>query len=64
MWQAQLKGNKSWFLAPAPECDHQCQPFSFYVEPGDAVLVDTRLWYHANTIPKGQFSLTVQSEYG
>ncbi|XP_001352447.3 uncharacterized protein [Drosophila pseudoobscura] len=64
MWQAQLKGNKSWYLAPAPECDHQCQPFSFYVEPGDAVLVDTRIWYHANTIPKGQFSLTVQSEYG
>ncbi|KAH8303659.1 hypothetical protein KR018_009776, partial [Drosophila ironensis] len=64
MWQAQLRGNMSWFLAPAPECDHQCQPFSFYVEPGDAVLVDTRIWYHANTIPKGQFSLTVQSEYG
>ncbi|XP_033158015.1 uncharacterized protein LOC117139659 [Drosophila mauritiana] len=64
MWQAQLSGNKSWFLAPAPECDHQCQPFSFYVEPGDAVLVDTRIWYHANSIPKGQFSLTVQSEYG
>ncbi|EDW79298.1 uncharacterized protein Dwil_GK25450 [Drosophila willistoni] len=64
MWQAQLLGNKSWFLAPAPECDHQCQSFSFYVEPGDAVLVDTRIWYHANTIPKGEFSLTVQSEYG
>ncbi|XP_030385586.1 uncharacterized protein LOC115632530 [Scaptodrosophila lebanonensis] len=64
MWQAQLQGNKSWFLAPAPECDHQCQSFSFYVEPGDAVLVDTRIWYHANTVPKGQFSLTIQSEYG
>ncbi|ALC42997.1 CG2211 [Drosophila busckii] len=64
MWQAQLQGNKSWFLSPAPECDHQCQSFFFYVEPGDAVLVDTRIWYHANTIPRGQFSLTIQSEYG
>ncbi|XP_023180048.1 uncharacterized protein LOC111605628 [Drosophila hydei] len=64
MWQAQLQGNKSWFLSPAPECDHQCQSFFFYVEPGDAVMVDTRIWYHANTIPRGQFSLTVQSEYG
>lgn len=36
MWQAQLKGNKSWILAPTPECDHVCQSFSFYVEPGDA----------------------------
>uniref|UniRef100_A0A1A9ZB33 Cupin-like domain-containing protein n=1 Tax=Glossina pallidipes TaxID=7398 RepID=A0A1A9ZB33_GLOPL len=63
MWQAQLKGNKSWILAPTPECDHVCQSFSFYVEPGDAVLVDTRIWYHGTSIPKGQFALTIQSEY-
>ncbi|XP_037933328.1 uncharacterized protein LOC119668358 [Teleopsis dalmanni] len=64
MWQAQLQGNKSWILAPTPECDHICQSFSFYVEPGDAVLVDTRIWYHGTSIPKGQFALTIQSEYG
>uniref|UniRef100_A0A1L8D9L9 Putative conserved plasma membrane protein n=1 Tax=Nyssomyia neivai TaxID=330878 RepID=A0A1L8D9L9_9DIPT len=64
MWQAQLRGNKSWVLAPTPECDAQCKSFSFYVEPGDAVLVDTRLWYHGTYVPKGEFSLTIQSEYG
>lgn len=35
MWQAQLRGNKSWTLAPTPECDADCKSFSFYVEPGD-----------------------------
>lgn len=64
MWQAQLQGNKTWVLAPTPECDSVCHTFSFYVEPGDAVLVDTRMWYHGTSIPKGQFALTIQSEYG
>lgn len=64
MWQAQLQGNKTWVLAPTPECDNVCHTFSFYVEPGDAVLVDTRTWYHGTSIPKGEFALTIQSEYG
>lgn len=64
MWQAQLRGNKTWILAPTPECDNECKSFSFYVEPGDALLVDTRLWYHGTFISKGEFSLTIQSEYG
>lgn len=87
MWQAQLRGNKSWSVAPTPECASECEPFGFYVEPGDAgelgiklgqlkthiyyifvvvvsVLMDTRIWYHATTVLNGEFSLTVQSEYG
>lgn len=36
MWQGQVKGNKTWSLAPTPECDSRCKPFQFYVEPGDA----------------------------
>lgn len=39
MWQAQLRGNKTWMLSPAPECDRQCNSFSFYVEPGDAGMI-------------------------
>ncbi|KAF7274772.1 hypothetical protein GWI33_012558 [Rhynchophorus ferrugineus] len=62
MWQAQLKGEKEWHLIPPPECQAVCQPVEFKVFPGDGV--DTRIWYHATTIPKGQFSLSVQSEYG
>ncbi|XP_072397750.1 uncharacterized protein [Diabrotica undecimpunctata] len=64
MWQAQLKGTKRWYLHPPPECESMCKPLSFYVEPGDAVLVDTRVWYHGTTIQPGEFSLSVQSEYG
>ncbi|XP_013190579.2 uncharacterized protein LOC106134972 isoform X1 [Amyelois transitella] len=64
MWQGQVRGNKTWSVAPVPECDHICHKFEYYVEPGDVVLLDTRIWYHATSIPKGQFSLTVQSEYG
>lgn len=39
MWQGQIKGNKTWNLAPIPECDHVCKPFTFYVEPGDAGMI-------------------------
>ncbi|KAG7295923.1 hypothetical protein JYU34_021013 [Plutella xylostella] len=64
MWQGQVSGNKTWAIAPVPECDSVCHKFQYYVEPGDVVLLDTRIWYHATSLPKGQFSLTVQSEYG
>lgn len=36
MWQAQLKGTKTWFLKPSPECEEVCQSLSFVAEPGDA----------------------------
>ncbi|XP_039755396.1 uncharacterized protein LOC120630284 isoform X1 [Pararge aegeria] len=64
MWQGQVRGKKTWSLIPVPECENVCHKFQYYVEPGDVVLLDTRLWYHATSIPKGQFSMTVQSEYG
>ncbi|XP_066249854.1 uncharacterized protein [Euwallacea similis] len=64
MWQAQLRGSKIWNLRPPSECQKICQPLNFLVHPGDAVLVDTRIWYHATTIPGGKFSLSIQSEYG
>jgi hypothetical protein len=36
MWQAQLKGSKTWHLLPPPECEDVCSQLSFLVEPGDA----------------------------
>lgn len=36
MWQAQLKGSKTWYLRPSPECEYICRPFQFLVEAGDA----------------------------
>lgn len=35
MWQAQLRGHKTWRLVPPPDCDHVCTGLSFKVEPGD-----------------------------
>jgi hypothetical protein len=35
MWQAQLRGHKTWKLVPPPDCDHICSGMSFRVEPGD-----------------------------
>ncbi|KAK9881510.1 hypothetical protein WA026_016390 [Henosepilachna vigintioctopunctata] len=64
MWQAQIKGEKMWHVRPAPECEQLCKNLSFSVDPGDAVLLDTRVWYHGTTIIPGQFSLSIQSEYG
>nr|XP_022917439.1 uncharacterized protein LOC111426855 [Onthophagus taurus] len=64
MWQAQLKGSKKWILKPSPECDSICETLSFIVNPGDAVLIDTRVWYHQTIIKPGEFSLSITSEYG
>lgn len=64
MWQAQLKGSKSWHIKAAQECEEVCSSMSFEVNPGDAILLDTRVWYHETTINSGQFSLSIQSEYG
>ena len=36
MWQAQLRGRKHWMVAPTPECESQCNGFSFFVDAGDA----------------------------
>uniref|UniRef100_A0A4P6D9D4 Cupin-like domain-containing protein n=4 Tax=Rhodnius TaxID=13248 RepID=A0A4P6D9D4_RHOPR len=64
MWQAQLRGHKTWRLNPPPECEMVCKSFSFEVFPGDILLLDTRQWYHDTRIRDGEFSITVSSEYG
>ncbi|KAL0104045.1 hypothetical protein PUN28_017027 [Cardiocondyla obscurior] len=64
MWQAQVIGNKTWFVAPTPECKNECKSFEFSVNVTDVILLDTRIWYHSTYIEKGNFSLTVASEYG
>ncbi|OAD52581.1 hypothetical protein WN48_00740 [Eufriesea mexicana] len=64
MWQGQIIGNKTWSVAPTPECDNVCVPFNFTVYAGDIVLLDTRIWYHSTYVKGGNFSLTVTSEYG
>jgi hypothetical protein len=48
MWQAQLRGHKTWRLVPPPDCDHICTGFSFRVEPGDIgkLLLNGEMIFH------------------
>ena len=64
MWQGQIIGSKTWTVAPTPECDDVCERFSFFVDTGDIILLDTRIWYHGTRVENGKFSLTITSEYG
>ncbi|KAJ8687895.1 hypothetical protein QAD02_023690 [Eretmocerus hayati] len=64
MWQGQIIGSKTWTVAPTPECDDICKSFSFFVDTGDVILLDTRIWYHGTQVEKGHFSLVITSEYG
>lgn len=34
-WQAQLRGKKTWTVAPQPECEHICHTFNVTVNTGD-----------------------------
>ncbi|KAF7996579.1 hypothetical protein HCN44_002225 [Aphidius gifuensis] len=64
MWQGQVLGRKTWEVAPTPECDNVCERFTFNVDTGDVVLLDTRVWYHATIVRDKNLSLTITSEYG
>ena len=39
-WQAQLKGKKTWTLAPPPECEKTCAIFNVTVNTGDMSEAD------------------------
>lgn len=62
-WQAQIKGSKSWFLLPPPECEHICNALNITVSRGDIILVDTNQWYHTTVIEGDEMSVTLGSEY-
>ncbi|KFM65238.1 hypothetical protein X975_05541, partial [Stegodyphus mimosarum] len=49
-WQAQIKGKKTWYLLPPPECESLCVPINTTVHQGDIILVDTNQWYHTTVI--------------
>lgn len=42
-WQAQLKGEKEWKLAPPPECLFECHSFSVIVHPGEISMKNLKL---------------------
>ncbi|CAG9559513.1 unnamed protein product [Danaus chrysippus] len=62
-WQAQVRGSKTWQLAPPPECLYSCKWITFTVQPGDILVVDTNRWYHKTNVLPGDISITIGAEY-
>ena len=62
-WQAQLRGKKTWTLAPPPECESTCSPFNVTVNTGDMIVINTNIWYHGTYIHPGSMSVTIGSEF-
>ncbi|KAF2885010.1 hypothetical protein ILUMI_21184, partial [Ignelater luminosus] len=62
-WQAQLRGQKIWKLAPPPECFYKCHELQVTVAPGEIIVVDTNRWYHQTYIPPGDISITIGAEF-
>lgn len=63
-WQAMVKGKKTWFLEPPPECELECSKhLNATMEPGDILVVDTNKWFHSTYIHPGNISVTIGSEY-
>jgi len=63
-WQAMIKGKKTWYFKPPPECTLRCTAsLSATMEPGDILVVDTNKWFHSTYIHPGELSITIGSEY-
>ncbi|GFU30016.1 uncharacterized protein NPIL_514491 [Nephila pilipes] len=62
-WQAQIKGRKTWYLLPPPECEDVCTSMNITVHRGDIILIDTNQWYHTTVIEGEEMSVTLGSEY-
>ena len=63
-WQAQVRGRKQWTLRPVPECYFVCREFSFTVEPGEIIVLNTNVWYHKTFVAsEDEISITIGSEF-
>lgn len=62
-WQAQLKGVKTWTVAPQPECEAVCAKFNITVNTGDMIVINTNVWYHSTYIHPGSISITIGNEF-
>ncbi|KAJ9574035.1 hypothetical protein L9F63_008561, partial [Diploptera punctata] len=62
-WQAQLKGSKTWFLHPPPECYYQCEPLEITVAPGDIIVVDSTRWHRESAVVSQDLSIAVEAQF-
>lgn len=61
----QIAGTKQWTLTPPPECHSQCSanPINVTIHPGEALLLNTNMWYHSTLVLGDQLSIALGSEY-
>ncbi|XP_062569285.1 uncharacterized protein LOC134231353 [Saccostrea cucullata] len=64
-WQAQITGTKRWTLEPPPECYFACKQsfFDVTVQPGEIIVLDTNLWFHATLNVGDNISIAIGSEF-
>jgi len=51
-WQAQVQGEKTWYLRAPPECYLSCpnKIMEATLYPGDIIVINTNEWFHATKV--------------
>jgi len=63
-WQAQLKGVKTWYLKPPPECRSSCHgTMQSTLYPGDVLIVNTNIWFHSTKVHGPELSVSMVNEF-
>jgi len=63
-WQAQIRGVKTWYLDPPPECRWTCHGrMEVTMYPGDIIVLDTNRWFHATLVQGEELSVVITNEY-
>jgi len=63
-WQAQIRGVKTWYLTPPPECRWSCHgTMEITMYPGDMIILDTNRWFHATLASGEELSVVITNEY-
>lgn len=60
-----MAGKKTWTLLPPPECQRACPafPLNVTVRPGEALVLNTNIWYHGTRVVGKNLSIAIGSEY-
>jgi hypothetical protein len=63
-WQAQVRGVKTWYLRPPPECWAVCHgDMETTLYPGDIIIVNTNVWFHSTKVHGPELSISMVNEF-
>jgi len=64
-WQVQIRGSKTWYLKPPPECWLTCGGTIIQgtLYPGDILVVNTNFWFHSTKVHGPGLNLGMVNEY-